>query len=76
MKGTIAKEDTPSRTKGKFSCVIWTQIGPTSATKNAEHGIIRIMAMKAFGGGIKVKNFAWQNIYEIGGSEKSFIPQF
>jgi hypothetical protein len=76
MKGTIAKKDTPSRTKGKFSYVIWTQIGPTSTTKNAEHGIIRIMAMKAFSGGIKVKNFTWQDIYEIGSSEKSFISEF
>jgi hypothetical protein len=76
MTGTIVKKDTPSRMKSKFSCVVWTQIGPTSTTKNVEHGIIRIMAMKALSGGIKVKNFTWQDIYEIGGSEKSFIPEF
>jgi hypothetical protein len=34
VAGTIAKKNTLFRPKGKFTFAVWTQIRPTSTTKN------------------------------------------
>ena len=76
MTGTIPEKDTPSRAKRKFPFVIGAKVGPASTTKNSKSIIVWFGMEKLFDWGHKIEDFSGKKVYEKGGSEEGFIPEF
>jgi hypothetical protein len=74
MQVIITKEYTLFGAKLKLALIIWTNIWPTSTTKNSKRAIARLNVKKALKGCAIGDDLAWSVVYKKGGILKETIP--